>query len=307
MSRHLLASAVTYLYVMLSICIPTYRYDVRPLVAELLRQVASEDRGIEILVYDDASPDDGDWGREELRKTGGIRYVELKTNLGRAAIRNKMAREASQDYLVMMDADGWPNPRFVSTFFYGAENNLKNETLPLVVTGGRTYSPTPPSDHSYHLHWWYGTKRESRPANVRTLDEWLGFHSNNFLVTRSLLLSNPFPSNFKGYGHEDTFWAQQFIDEDVLLYHDDNPVIHLGLETNEVFLHKQRQAVDNLRLLKNQSPHLRTRLIDLVEKLPFLPAIARLVPEQTLINYLSKRKRPSLYALDLLKLRWWSM
>lgn len=294
---------------MLSICIPTYRYDVRPLVAELLRQAASlMEESIEIMVYDDASPKNENWGREELRQTPGIRYVELKTNLGRAAIRNKMAREANHKFLVMMDADGWPNPDFISRYYREveeAERNLSGSNISIIVTGGRTYAQTPPEDKSYHLHWWYGTRRESRTVEQRELQEWLGFQSNNFMVSRSLLLDFPFPEDVEGYGHEDTAWGQQFASREVVLYHEDNPVVHLGLETNDTFLQKQKQAITNLSLLKNRSSHLRTRLIDLIEILPFLPFIARLFPEQTLINHLTKREKPSLYALDLLKLRWW--
>jgi len=294
---------------MLSICIPTYRYDVRPLVTELLRQVAAVQEGpIEILVFDDASPDDGDWGRAALRQTSGIRYEELTTNLGRAAIRNKMARAATQEFLVMMDADGWPNPNFVRRYLNEVKEtkrNLGQSGISVIVTGGRAYAEAPPEDHRLHLHWWYGTRRESRSVEQREVQEWLGFQSNNFMVTRSLLLEYPFPEDVDGYGHEDTVWGQQFASKQVSLYHEDNPVVHLGLEPNDVFLRKQKQAIENLRLLKNRSSHLRTRLIDLVEILPFLPFLASLFPEKALVSHLTKRARPSLYALDLLKLRWW--
>ncbi|TXF90875.1 glycosyltransferase family 2 protein [Neolewinella aurantiaca] len=297
-----MAKAVPTFTFMLSICIPTYRYDVRALATELLRQATAVKGPVEILVYDDASPNDEDWGRSELRRLAGIRYVELKTNLGRAAIRNKMARDAQYDHLVMMDADGWPNPDFVSRYFEEVE---RKPQLPLIVTGGRTYAPTPPPDHRYHLHWWYGSQRESKTVARRKADGALGFQSNNFMVSKALLLRHPFPDNFEGYGHEDTVWGQQFVAEDVTICHYDNPVVHLGLEPNDVFLRKQEQAIFNLRLLKNESPHLRTRLIDLADKLPFLPAIARMAPERTLMDYLITRERPNLYALDLLKLRWW--
>lgn len=293
---------------MLSICIPVYRYDVRPLVAELLRQVKLVDEPVEILIYDDASPAEGDWGREALRQTDGIRYVELKANLGRAAIRNKMAQEASHDYLVMMDADGWPNPDFVRRYSYEVEDTKRNfgdADLAVIVTGGRGYAQDQPEDVKLHLHWWYGTTRESKTVEQRETQGWLGFQSNNFMVTRSLLLDYPFPADFEGYGHEDTVWGQQFPSKSVVLTHQDNPVVHLGLEPNDVFLRKQREAIVNLRLLKNQSPHLRTRLIDLTERLPFLPALASLVPEAKLTGHLTGRKQPSLYAMDLLKLRWW--
>ncbi|MFT4685691.1 MAG: hypothetical protein ACJATN_002141 [Neolewinella sp.] len=286
---------------MLSICIPTYRYDVCPLVADLLQQAVTVNEAIEVLVYDDASPDDGDWGRAELRQTSGIRYIELKTNLGRAAIRNKMTREASHKFVLLMDADGWPPPDFLGRYLK-AITALK---LPAVIIGGRTYTSTPPVDYKLHLHWWYGSQREARTPGRISQDGWLGFQSNNFLTTRALLLAHPFPESHHGYGHEDTLWGQQFVGTEVSIHPGNNPVVHLGLETNEIFLQKQRQAIDNLRLLKKQSPHLRTRLINLVEKLPFLPTLAGLISEQTLVNYLNGQKRPNLYALDVLKLRWW--
>jgi glycosyltransferase involved in cell wall biosynthesis len=293
---------------MLCICIPVYRYDVRPLVNELLRQAADLEETIEILVYDDASPSDGDRGKEALRKIPTIRYVELKENLGRAAIRNKMAREAGCEFLVMMDADGAPNKEFLSRWINEIRNikNLRGGKHPQVVgVGGRHYQREPPRNAKLALHWWYGTTRESFPLTERARNGWLGFHSNNFLVSQRVLLDHPFPEAHAGYGHEDTLWGQQFVGSEVLIFHLDNPVVHLGLETNEVFLQKQKQAITNLRLLKSSHPHLRTRLIDLAERFPFLPTLASLIPEQWLTDYLRSSSKPHLYALDLLKLNWW--
>ncbi|MEM9260646.1 MAG: hypothetical protein AAGA62_13425, partial [Bacteroidota bacterium] len=137
----------------------------------------------------------------------------------------------------------------------------------------------------------------------------------------------------EGYGHEDTLWGQQLAKAGVGILHIDNPVTHLGLETSGVFLEKQHRAIHNLRLLKKQTPHLRTRLIDLAEKYPRLTQLARYLPEKTLLHLLQKnrfawfsptlwlppqrsglgrvggevKKRASLslYLLDLLKLKWW--
>ncbi|MEM9931425.1 MAG: glycosyltransferase, partial [Bacteroidota bacterium] len=76
---------------MLSVCIPVYRYDVRPLVQELLTQAAGLAGPVELLVFDDASPEKTAWGQEELQHLPGINYFVFPKNLGRAAIRNKMA------------------------------------------------------------------------------------------------------------------------------------------------------------------------------------------------------------------------
>ena len=295
---------------MLSVCIPVYRYDVRPLARELLRQVTAHGLAAEVMVYDDASPTDEDWGQDELRRLPGLTYVQLPANLGRAGIRNRMATAARFDHLVLLDADGGVAPDFLPRYVaaltgYLARSTVVGRPVELVITGGRTYAPAPPADPALYLHWWYGTRRESRSLTRRETAGWLGFQSNNFLATRSLLLAHPFPTDHVGYGHEDTLWGQRFIGTDVHLYHLDNPVVHLGLEAAAVFLAKQREAVGNLRRLRERDHHLRTRLTDLAEHYPTLIRLARAAPASVLVRYLSARSRPSLYALDLLKLKWW--
>lgn len=296
---------------MISVCIPVYRFNARSLVRELLRQRAELENGVsdfEILLYDDASPDDGDWGKLDLREIPGIRYVELPANLGRAAIRNRMIRDANGTHCILLDADAGLPQGFLLAYekhlFNLHESTSVKPGADLVVVGGRKYSEQRPPDPKMHLHWWYGRQRES-DVNYSDQQGWLGFHSNNFLATRSLLLNHPFPESVDGYGHEDTLWGQQFTGSDTPFFRIDNPVVHLGLEPGAVFLRKQQEAIRNLHRLKNETPHLRTRLIDLVEKYPKLTALAKYTPEKPLINYLTSRPAPNLKALDLLKLKWW--
>lgn len=290
---------------MLSVCIPTYRYDARPLVRELLRQAGAVDATVELLVYDDASPDDGDWGRPELRTTPGIRYVELTENLGRAAIRNRMARDASQEFVLLLDADGWPNPHLLREYLASIRDIrflTGADDATIVIVGGRNYAAEPPANAALHLHWWYGTHRESQVDG----DDWNNFHSNNFLTRRDILLEHPFPEDISGYGHEDTLWGQQQYLAKTLLFSIENPVTHLGLETNDVFLRKQREAVRNLALLRQRYPHLRSRLVDFIIAYPWLRYGLFFFPESLLQKYLVSRPKPFLYALDLLKLSWWA-
>jgi hypothetical protein len=238
----------------------------------------------------------------------GIRYVELEQNLGRAAIRNKLARDAKNTYLLLMDADGQVPARFVHDYWFGLTDAITAKATSdenLVIVGGRKYADQPPAEPTFLLHWWYGTSREGRSVERRQKEKWLGFQSNNFLVRQKLLLEHPFPEDGKGYGHEDTLWGQQMDNAGVPIYHIDNPVIHLGLEPNDVFLRKQREAIRNLALLHQQSPHLRTRLIDLAGKYPVLKHIVKRFPENWLIRRLTHSPRPSFYWLDILKLKWW--
>ena len=85
----------------------------------------------------------------------------------------------------------------------------------------------------------------------------------------------------------------------------DNPVTHLGLEAADVFLQKQRAAINNLARLRRDYPNLSTRLTELADRFPLLPALARAIPERRLIKYLTTRQEPDLRALDILKLRWY--
>lgn len=293
---------------MISVCVPIFRYDVRPLARELLRQAAALPRPVELLLYDDASPDDGDWGRTELRTLPGLTYVELTHNLGRAAIRNRLARDARHEHILLMDADGRPGPNYLAGWLTEVERQSKESASSpagYVVSGGRTYAPDPPADKRLHLHWWYGTCREAKSAAERMRQPYLGFQSNNFLANRGVLLRHPFPEHHRGYGHEDTLWGQELRSAAVGLRHLDNPTVHLGLEPADVFLRKQREALSNLALLRTRSPHLRTRLIDLADRWPLAVRLAEAVSEIRLTNYLTGRPQPKLLALDILKMKWW--
>ncbi|MBC6995953.1 glycosyltransferase family 2 protein [Neolewinella lacunae] len=294
---------------MISVCLPVYRYDVRPLVEALLREANALAAGIELLVYDDASPDDGDWGKDILRENTALRYRELTENLGRAAIRNRLVQDAKNPYVLLLDADAGLPPRFLANYLQKIHAVPLHDQDRLVVVGGRRYAPGPPQDFRLHLHWWYGTRRESRVDPT----DWQNFHSNNFLASRDLLLAYPFPEDFSGYGHEDTLWGQQLQRHGLPLLAVPNPVVHLGLEPAAVFLSKQQEALANLHRLRNQTLHpeglrdfrLRTRLTDFADRYPRLTRLLAHCPEAGLRHYLTHTTRPGLYALDLLKLRWW--
>lgn len=277
--------------VMLSICIPVYNYDARPLVRELSRQVASVTEEIEILLYDDGSSDATRLLNAELRDLSRVRYVEAPHNIGRSAIRNLMASDASGDRLVMLDVDCWPNDAFIATYLDHADGP--------VVVGGTRYADEPPSDPRLFLHWHYGRRRESKAPARRNSPT---FQSSNFMVRRSIMLAHPFPE-VHGYGHEDTLWGQLLVPANISVRYVDNAVTHLGLEPDTEFLSKQREAIESLRKLRKAHPTLRTRLTTFVDRYPKFTALLAYLPEERLRKYVLENG--SLRALDLLKLKWW--
>ncbi len=279
---------------MLSICTPVYNYDARPLVLELLRQSETLEVEVEILVYDDGSEAACRVLNREIASRPTVRYVEMPFNVGRAAIRNRMAHDARYGTLILIDVDSWPNPNYL-------ENYLQQPDTEIVV-GGTSYAETAPEDPALVLHWNYGRKREALTPARRAPRPYLHFQSNNFRVHRPFFLAHPFPA-VQGYGHEDTLWGQLLAPSSTQIAYIDNSVTHLGLETAETFLRKQAQAIQTLKELRKAHPTLSTRLTKFADRYPQLARLTVLIPEETLRNFLLRNN--SLRALDILKLKWW--
>ena len=75
---------------MLSINIPVYNYEVSELVSQLAEQADDMQIVYEIRVYDDGSKESVKLKNCKITGLTGVIYKEIKTNLGRSAIRNKI-------------------------------------------------------------------------------------------------------------------------------------------------------------------------------------------------------------------------
>ena len=64
-----------------------------------------------------------------------------------------------------------------------------------------------------------------------------------------MFLQIPTLQELNGYGHEDTYWGIWFQQNQHQISYIDNPVLHLGLEDNQVFINKTMQALTNLKAL----------------------------------------------------------
>ena len=91
----------------LSICIPVYNQDVTSLVHELHRQASRSSCAFEILLMEDGSTSFLE-ENSTLGSLESVRYVRLPQNVGRSAIRNRLADEARYEYLIFMDCDVFP-------------------------------------------------------------------------------------------------------------------------------------------------------------------------------------------------------
>ncbi len=292
---------------MLSILLPVYNYDVWPLVRALSQQLRASEWPWELRVYDDASSDRINVGLPpDLAQETHLVYRVLPTNLGRAAIRNLLAKEAAYDYLLFLDADGEIPESFILNYSPFLHQS-KIEQAKIVVNGGRCYDERSIRPDQM-LHWYYGRKRESPRAAKRQQKPYEGFQTNNFLAPKALIAHHPFDEHIQGYGHEDTLWGYQLAATGYQIIHIDNAVAHRGLETASTFLEKQAAAVANLRHLQATYPELETRLSRFAKhrqvfKQPFLAAMGYLSPH--FMRELSSSPPGSLYYLDALKLYWY--
>ncbi len=252
---------------MLSILIPIYNFDVTSLVIRLAKQCEKAKISYEIICFDDGSRPKIKEKNQVLRSVFRVNYVEMSENLGRAKIRNWLAKAASLDYLLFLDCDSKvPHSDYIKNYV----SLIPNIDL---AYGGRSYSKNPPRSPKKKLHWLYGSKREAVKARVRQKDPYLHFMTNNFIIKRNIFESLSFDKSITQYGYEDTLFAFKIRELGVKITHVNNPLEHKGLETTEVFIEKQKKAIENLGILYNTKKLSRTRLIDFYNRVKFWKAL----------------------------------
>lgn len=255
---------------MLSILIPVYNQTVVSLVTDLCDQCKESDLVFQILVFDDGSTPEIKESNRSLSHEFGVNYVELSENIGRAKIRNRLARMAQYENLLFLDGDS----SIVKSDF--VEVYLAEAKTQRVIYGGRVYQGSVPDEQKYILHWKYGRRREALPPDKRLLDPYLNFQSNNFLIKSWIFKEVLFDEGIEGYGYEDLLFSEKLKALGESIRHIDNPILHDGLEDAETFLHKSENAVRNLAVL-NLEGHLQdVRLTKFYNKMKSYKALKTL-------------------------------
>jgi glycosyltransferase involved in cell wall biosynthesis len=230
---------------MLSILIPVYNFNIVSLVKELHRQALKASIQFEIIVLDDCSSELLRDQNKEVGTLTGVHFIELDKNIGRARIRNRLAELAKYPTLLFMDCDSE-----VSSDKY-IENYLPYFGKELVVCGGRIYKNDPPEEPEYMLRWLYGVLREQIQARLRNIKPYRSFMTNNFLLSKSIMLQIQFDESIVQYGHEDTLFGLELRKRNIKVIHIHNPLIHIGLEIASEFLRKTSEGIENLLTLIN--------------------------------------------------------
>ncbi|WP_346857540.1 glycosyltransferase family A protein [uncultured Draconibacterium sp.] len=295
---------------MLSINIPVYNFEIVSLVKQLVLQADALQESYEIRVYDDGSDEIFKSINRNVRNISNVVYVELETNLGRSAIRNKMGLESEFEYLLFIDADSAVvKSDYLQTFISNAKSGR-------ILCGGTAYASARPRDSEKLLRWTYGHKREAVSAKVRNQNKGFIITSNNFLIPKAVFQQVHFRENIKKYGHEDTLLGYDLFKNNFEIFHIQNPVEHTGLESAQLFLSKTKTALKNLKLICDMLPGNENDFINQVNFTRKYKMITRLFPvplfqwlyarHEAKMERNLKGRHPNLFLFDLYKLSYFS-
>lgn len=226
---------------MISILIPVNNYDIVALVHSMKDGLAKVPEFCELIIGDDGSTPEYRSKYESL-VSENVKLVVSEKNIGRAAIRNKLAMEAKGDHLLFIDAD---------TNLPGTAEAFLMKWIPSiavakVVCGGILYHDSPPSDPDKLLRWKYGRMREQRKASDRNKHPHSAFSTFNVLIEKAVFTRIRFNEELRQYGHEDTLLGYQLKKAGINVLHIDNGLLHEGVESNREFLNKTKLGIENL-------------------------------------------------------------
>ncbi len=223
---------------MISILIPTYNYDAFPLVENLHTQCVKADIVFEIYCFDDGSMLEVAQNRK-INTLSHCSHRAYKKNIGRLAMRNKLAESANFKWLLFLDSDVYPiKNNFISLYIDKISNTSKK-----IIFGGICYEE---SNSKQNLRHYYGTHREQKKT----------FKKNNpiqFIVSANMLIDKEvfFSINTvleNKYGM-DYLMSAEIDKQNIDFIHISNEVYHLGLESNKTFLNKSKESAFTIRWL----------------------------------------------------------
>ena len=281
----------------LSILIPTYNYDCSRLIRQLHGQLPPDG---ELIVGDDCSTDqDAVLRNSQAARLPGCRIYRPACNLGRAAIRNALAREAKGEWLLFVDADAEVRSgSFIADY-------LSQVAGREVVCGGTGNLPRCPRPEA-RLRYDYEVAAEGRLTLAqRRRFPYAQFTTFNFLIRRDTFLAILFDESLHQYGHEDTRFGLALRQRGTEVHHIENKLTHLGLEDADVYLSKTETALRSLasmdigqrRHVRVSSLALRLRRLHLLGLVRLLFAVSKPLLRANLLGKHPNQKLFAFYKL----------
>lgn len=292
---------------MLSVCIPIYNYDVTDFIRSLHSQCIHNNIDFEIILFEDGSDDDFVKLNIELGKWQNVKHIINKQNIGRSAARNRLVSESSYEKILFIDCDSSPVSKdYIKTYVLEFDYP--------VVCGGTEYQ-IGDKRKNHELRYKYGIKREAVGCSMRNISPNSSFTTNNFLISKNIIQTIKFREVLTNYGHEDTLLGIDLKKNNIIIRHIDNPVYHLGLESNAVFISKTETSVRNLIFLKDRLENYNEliteiKLLRVVKQVKYfyLSSIIRLFSLmfiKVIKRKLESSSNPSLFLFDLYKLAYY--
>lgn len=233
----------------LSILIPTYNNVCFELVRSLQAQasllsVSASDFKYEIIVADDGSTDKTTIeGNRIINTLPHCRYIEREKNVGRAAIRNFLAKEAQYPWLLFIDS----NMNVINNEYLA--NYQKEEEESDVIYGGYQIKRDADTQErlKYNLRYIFELAGvQNGDYRLRQINPYGDFHTSNFIAKRSIMLKYPFDERFFHYGYEDVLWGKTLKDNQISIHHVDNPLGYEHFIGNMSFINKTEESLHTL-------------------------------------------------------------
>ncbi len=231
-----------------SVLIPTYNDRVLTQVTRLQAQLAALAStcalSYEVIVADDCSTNLAVRQENEcLMALPHCRLVSLRSNVGRAGVRNRLAEEACYPWLIYIDAALWIPDGFVGNYLWHVGKAQ-------VVCGGSTVDA---QSSPQGLRYVYESSSAPRfSASERQRNPYRAFRTNNFMIAREVMMAHPLRADIRTYGYEDVLFGKELARHEVSIAHIDNPVIYRLLEDNATYLHKVEESLRTLHAYRDE-------------------------------------------------------
>ncbi len=227
----------------LSILIPVFNDVCTTTVRILCAQAAAiEGLSYEIIVADDGSNDnDCIEANSPIAKLPHCQYIIREKNVGRASIRNFLAKQARYEWLLFIDGDmSIVTPNFIS-------NYLESDAQEVIYGGYKVGK-----GDVRNLRYVYEKSCESsHTVEERRKQPYKDFHTSNFMIRRKLMMEHRFDERFRQYGYEDVLFGKRLRQNSIGIQHIDNPVGFETFEDNVLFVEKTEEGLRTLHTFKD--------------------------------------------------------
>lgn len=290
----------------ISVLIPCYNCRCKELVRSLSIQLNYEKRetGLryEVLVADDGSTDnDIVEENKQINSIENCHYIIRKKNVGRAAIRNYLAKKAKYEWLLFIDGDiAIDNKTFIKKYLQHNENVIVGG----IKISGNTYSLKNNIRYKYEK-----SSEKYHSAEQRQLKSHKEFRTTNFLIKKSIIKEIPFNETFIHYGYEDVLMGKNLNEHNICIKHIDNPVLLEDYEDNFTFIKKTEEALRTLHQFEKELQGYST-ILDYIHKIKSHKLMSLLLIANKLlgksIRYNLSSNKPHLFLFNIYKLLYYA-